>query len=129
MPLRASVQPFRQPTVSTTPDARGVYDDDHLVRRLIGDAQPSADLLRTATSSSSVPVLVTAAVLAGDIEGLVAAARLAVDTRDRQLVALAKTHLSRDARLFDAMVRDHLCDYPDSIVAAWLKSRADHLAD
>lgn len=41
-------------------------------------------------------------------------------TRDRQLIAIAAAHLAGDADRVDALARDHLVDYPDSILVAWI---------
>lgn len=84
-------------------------------------------LVRTADRSGtpvSPTVLVAAALVAEDGEALLSrAAAGAVTTRDRQLVALAAAHLGGDADRFDALVRDHLADHPDSVLAAWLATR------
>ena len=57
---------------------------------------------------------------------LARAAKNAATTRDRQLVALATAHLDDDADLLDALVRDHLSDHPDNILAAWIASQRTH---
>ena len=54
---------------------------------------------------------------------LARAATSAATTRDRQLVALATAHLDDNADLLDALVRDHLSDHPDNILAAWIASQ------
>ena len=57
---------------------------------------------------------------------------LAVQSRDRQMVAIARARLAGDVDLVDALARDHLVDYPDSYVVAWIASDAtgrDDLAD
>ena len=41
-------------------------------------------------------------------------------TRDRQVVAIAAAHLAGDSDRVDALARDHLVDYPDSILVAWI---------
>ena len=43
--------------------------------------------------------------------------------RDRQLVVLAETHLNGNTDLFDVLVRDHLADHPDHLMAAWIAGR------
>ncbi|GAB2469375.1 hypothetical protein [Xylanimonas ulmi] len=99
-------------------------DDTALLLKLIGD-QPdaSADVLAHAADSTSTPLLVAAALLVGDAGLLTRAAQHATTTRDRQLVALAQAHLRGDADLFHALVRDHLSDYPDNLLAAWIAGR------
>lgn len=51
---------------------------------------------------------------------LAAAAERAATTRDRQLVALAVAKAVGDIDLLDSLARDHLLDYPDSLLAAWM---------
>ena len=47
----------------------------------------------------------------------------ATTTRDRQLVALADAHLRGDADLLHVLVRDHLSEHPDNLLAAWIAGR------
>jgi hypothetical protein len=96
-----------------------------LVRRLIaGDAEARARLQALARTGSAPTVLVAAALVSHDGEELLArAAATATTTRDRQLVAIAAAHLARDEELLDALVRDHLADHPDSILAAWIATQ------
>ena len=66
-------------------------------------------------------MLVAAALVSRNSDQLLArAAATATTTRDRQLVAVAAAHLVGDEELLDALVRDHLADHPDSILAAWI---------
>jgi hypothetical protein len=48
---------------------------------------------------------------------------LATTVRERQLVALADAHLRGDTDLLDVLVRDHLADHPDHLLAAWIAGR------
>lgn len=48
------------------------------------------------------------------------ASRLARNTRDRQLVAITEAHLAGDTDRVVVLVRDHLADHPDSLLAAWI---------
>lgn len=99
-------------------------DDDTLVRRLVGgDPRAEAEVLAVAPTSESVPVLVAAALLSHDATYLIRAATTAVNPRDRQLVALADAHLTGQADLLDALVRDHLADHPDHLLASWIAGR------
>jgi hypothetical protein len=69
-------------------------------------------------------VLVAAALVSRDSDELLAGGvAAATTTRDRQLVAVAAAHLVDDEELLDALVRDHLADHPDSILAAWIASQ------
>jgi hypothetical protein len=97
-------------------------DIHHLVRRLIaGDAEARARIQALASTGGSPTVLVAAALVSRDSDELMArAAAAATTTRDRQLVAVAAAYLAGDEELLDALVRDHLADHPDSILAAWI---------
>jgi hypothetical protein len=100
-------------------------DNTTLLHRLIGDHPDApAEILDRATDSTSTPLLVAAALLATDLELLTRAAQLATTTRDRQLVTLADAHLRGNADLLDALVRDHLSEHPDNLLAAWIAGRA-----
>ena len=106
-------------------------DIEVLLLRLIGgDATAPGEILESARTSDSPPLLVAAALVteqASEPAGfLVRAAKNAATTRDRQLVALATAHLDDDADLLDALVRDHLSDHPDNILAAWIASQRSH---
>jgi hypothetical protein len=97
-----------------------------LLGALISGDQSAAAAVRTRVATSDVPaLLVAAAVLDGDPGGalLARAAAHAATTRDRQLVAVAAAYLGGDHGLFDALIRDHLADHPDNVLAAWLAAR------
>jgi hypothetical protein len=101
-------------------------DDLHLlVRQLIaGDTEARAQLQALARAGDSPTVLVAAALVSHDGDELLGrAAAAATTTRDRQLVAIAAAHLAQDEALLDALVRDHLADHPDSILAAWIAAQ------
>lgn len=102
---------------------------DLLLRRLIaGDPAAVDEVLARARTERSPALLVAAAVATGDPGGLLdRAGASATTSRDRQLVALASAHLAGDADLLDALVRDHLSDHPDNLLAAWIATReSDH---
>jgi len=95
--------------------------DSLLLRRLIGGlAGADARVLERASTSSSAPLLVAAALLSDDSALLARALRHATTTRDRQLVALAGAHLRGDVDLLDLLVREHLTEHPDNLLAAWI---------
>jgi hypothetical protein len=97
---------------------------DALLLRLIGDHPDApAEILRFAEDSTSTPLLVAAALLAGDPDLLTKSAGLASTTRDRQLVALADAHLRSNGDLLHVLVRDHLSEHPDNLLAAWIAAR------
>ena len=92
-----------------------------LLHRLIGGSGDArVEVLARAASSTSPPLLVAAALLARDPDVLARAGRHAATVRDRQLVALAGARLRGDEDLFDALVRDHLAEHPDNLLAAWI---------
>ncbi|CUR57916.1 conserved hypothetical protein [metagenome] len=95
--------------------------DRTLLLHLIGDhpAAP-AEILARANDSTDAPLLVAAALLSRDLELLARAADSAMTTRERQLVALARAHLLGEDDLLDVLVRDHLSEHPDSLLAAWI---------
>lgn len=115
----------RQRFVSAKVHGPGVPDDNTaLLHRLIGDhTDAPAEILALAADTTSTSLLVAAALLAGDLELLTRAAQHAATTRDRQLVALAEAHLRGNADLLHVLVRDHLSDYPDNLLAAWIAGR------
>ena len=45
-------------------------------------------------------------------------------SRDRQVVEIARAHLNGNNDLVDALARDHLVDFPDSLIVAWIASDA-----
>lgn len=105
------------------PDQTADRDTDHtnLLHRMIGgSADARTEVLARAASSTAPSLLVAAAMLARDADVLVRAGRYAATVRDRQLVALAHARLRDDDDLFDALVRDHLAEHPDHLLAAWL---------
>lgn len=69
------------------------------------------------------PVVITmAALVEGSPARLGRALALAARTRDRQLVTIARAHLEGDDELVDALARDHMVDYPDSLIVSWIAS-------
>ena len=95
-----------------------------LLHRLIGgDPAAASQVIHTSETSSSPQLLVAAALLSRQGDLLDRAEALAVTSRDRQLVAVARAHLGGDTDRFDALVRDHLSDYPDNVLASWIAGR------
>jgi hypothetical protein len=101
-------------------------ESDRCIRQFIGgDAAAAADIVDRARTSDQPMVLVAAALIdPAAHQLLVRATDLAVTTRDRQLVAVAAAHLAGDRDRVDALARDHLADYPDSILVAWIAAAA-----
>lgn len=99
---------------------------DSLIRQLLSvDPTAAAGIVDQARTSDEPVVLVAAALIDPDAPELLArATALAANTRDRQLVAIAAAHLAGDAELVDAFAREHLVDYPDSFLVAWIAAAA-----
>ena len=101
-----------------------VRDDADLVRRLVaGDPAATARVIALAPSSDDPALLVAAAVAAGDRGQLERASSCARTARDRQIVVLADAHLRGRHELFSALVREHLSEYPDHVLAAWIAAQ------
>lgn len=94
-----------------------------LLRLVSDDANAVSDVIAEAPTSQSPSLLVAAALLTRSTEPLSRATDLAVTTRDRQLVALARTYLAGDLDTFDVLVREHLGDHPDHRLASWLAGK------
>lgn len=102
-------------------------DTEVLLLRLVGgDDDAAGEILVRAATNNSPALLVAASLVTDQLTEpagfLARAATTATTTRDRQLVAIATAHMNDDANLVDALVRDHLSDYPDNILAAWIAS-------
>jgi hypothetical protein len=108
------------PNPSSAPDG-----SSGLLLRLIGAAPGAADaVLESARTSEDPSLLVAAALLSGDQAYLARATELARTIRERQLVVLVEAHLHGRVDLFDVLVRDHLAEHPDHLLAAWIAGRA-----
>ena len=98
---------------------------EYLLHRLIGgDTEARTDILETAATSTSPTLLVAAALVCADPEPWLSRAAVhAATTRDSQLVAITVAHFGADEDLLDALVRDHLADYPDSLLVGWIAAQ------
>ena len=93
------------------------------IRQAIGGAPVAvAWILENADTDADPLVVAMAALLERDLTRLARADGLAVTSRERQVVAIARAHLAGDAELVDALARDHLVSYPDSLIVAWIAS-------
>jgi hypothetical protein len=102
---------------------RAVPDDpvDTTIRRAIGGDVHAATWIATSADGTDVAVVVVmAALLARCPQRLDLARDLAVTSRDRQVVEIARAHLEGRTDLVDALARDHLVDHPDSLIVAWI---------
>jgi hypothetical protein len=96
---------------------------DRSVRQAIGgDAHALSTLVTQADASDEVLLITMAALVEGLPARLDRAGELAARTRDRQVVAIARAHLEGRNELVDALARDHLADYPDSLIVSWIAS-------
>lgn len=93
---------------------------DRLIRRLIaGDRTAIGVLVARSATSDDPAVLVAAALVVPSWPALLArAGASAVNTRDRQVVAIAAAHLRGDADRALLLARDHLADHPGSLLVA-----------
>jgi len=96
-----------------------------MIRQAIGgDPDATTWVLEQAHTTDSAIVITMAALLErvpGRLERALAAAST---TRDRHVVEIARAHLNGNSDLVDALARDHLVDYPDSLIVAWIASDA-----
>jgi hypothetical protein len=96
-----------------------------VVRRAIGgEAAAIAWIAANSDVSADATVLAMGAVLGSHAGRLDEALTMATSRRDRQIVAIARAHLDSNVELVDALARDHLVDFPDSYIVAWLASGA-----
>ncbi len=97
-------------------------DTETLLRQVIGgDAAARADIIDRARRSDEAILLAAAALVDPAGADLLARAALsATTTRDRQVVAITAAHLTGDRDRVDALARDHLVDYPDSVLVSWM---------
>src|SRR3954471_12387959 len=94
---------------------------DRSVRQaMVGDAHALSTLVTQADASDEVLLITMAALVEGLPARLDRAGELAARTRDRQVVAIARAHLEGKNELVDALARDHLADYPDSLIVSWI---------
>ena len=101
-------------------------DSNSLVRQLISGDPAAADAILARATTSTEPLVLTAAALIDPTTPghLARAATAAVRPRDRQVTALAAAHLAGDPDLVNALAREHLLDHPDSVLAAWIAAGA-----
>ncbi|MEQ1701678.1 MAG: hypothetical protein ABMA25_16335 [Ilumatobacteraceae bacterium] len=98
---------------------------DLTIRQAIGgDGEATTRIREWAESAGDARVIVMAALLDNDLPRLLSAGVVAVNSRDRQLVEIARAYLAGQSDLVDALARDHLVDHPDSLIVAWIASSA-----
>ena len=98
---------------------------DTAIRQAIGgDADAIAWITAQADTTETAVLIVMAALLERQPAHLDRAGAVAATSRERQVVAIARSHLGGERELVDALARDHLVDHPDSLIIAWVASGA-----
>ncbi len=96
---------------------------DTMIRSAIGgDDGAMAWVVAHADSIDDAVLIAMAALLERLPQRLDRAATVAATSRERQVVAIARAHVNQQRELVDALARDHLADYPDSLIVAWIAS-------
>ena len=116
-----------QACVSTRADARSMPEDsvETTIRQAIGgDSVAIASVIASAASSGDARTVALAALLASRRDWIARAERLAVTTRDRQVVAISASYLTGQRDLVQVLARDHLADHPGSLIVSWIASMA-----
>jgi hypothetical protein len=105
-------------------------ETDARIRRAIGgDLNAVGYLVASAESSGNARFVVLAGLLESRSDWIDRATQLATSRCDRQTVAIARSHVAGDRELVDALARDHLVDFPDSLIVAWIASGAGTAVD
>ncbi len=98
---------------------------DTAIRQAIGGDRIAATWILAQADTTKSAVVITMAALLERLPGrLERALAAASTTRDRHVVEIARAHLNGNSELVDALARDHLVDYPDSLIVAWIASDA-----
>jgi hypothetical protein len=98
---------------------------DTAIRQAIGgDVDAIAWITAQADTTETAVLIVMAALLDHQPAHLDRAGAMAATSRERQVVAIARSHLGGERELVDALARDHLVDHPDSLIIAWVASGA-----
>jgi uncharacterized protein YbaP (TraB family) len=116
-----------QRRVSMVRNAGAMVEDevDAVIRRAIGgDPIAVAAVLAAGEESNDARLVVLAALLASRLDWMARAEQMAVTTRDRQIVAVGRSHLMGDRGRVDSLARDHLADHPGSFLVAWVAGGA-----
>lgn len=98
--------------------------DTEIRQAIGGDASSISWVLAQADTIDDPIVIALAALLDRHPKRLTRADGVASTSRDRQVVAIARAHLDGDSERVDALARDHLVDYPDSLIVSWIASDA-----
>ncbi len=98
---------------------------DTTIRQAIGGDRAATNWILAQADTTKSAVVITMAALLERLPGrLQRALAAASTTRDRHVVEIARAHLDGNNELVDALARDHLVDYPDSLIVAWIASDA-----
>jgi hypothetical protein len=106
----------------------GSMTDDSVetaIRQAIGGDQVATTWIIAQADHSESPLVIAMAALLERHKGRLGRALSTASTsRDRQVVEIARAHLDGNSELVDALARDHLVDFPDSLIVAWIASDA-----
>lgn len=98
---------------------------DTVIRQAIGGDPGATSWILAQADTTESPVVIAMAALLERRPGSLDRALVAASTsRDRQVVEIARAHLNGNNDLVDALARDHLVDFPDSLIVAWIASDA-----
>ena len=98
---------------------------DAMIRQAIGgNADAISWIVAHADTLDDAVVIAMAALLEWRPQRLDKARAVAATSRDRQVVEIARAHMNEESDLVNALARDHLVDYPDSLIVAWIASDA-----
>ncbi len=96
-----------------------------VIRQAIGGDHGATTWILAQADATDSAVVIAMAALLERLPGRLDKARLtAATSRDRQVVEIARAHLDGKSELVDALARDHLVNYPDSLIVAWIASDA-----
>lgn len=103
---------------------------DMTIRQAIGgDPAATSWIVEHADTTDDAVLIAMAAIVQRDTNHLDRARAVAGVRRDRQVVAIAGAYLAGRVDLVDALARDHLADYPDSLIVAWIASIGSPTSD
>ena len=97
-----------------------------ITRAIAGNEEAIATVLASAMDTTDARMVALAALLASRADWITRADRLALTTRDRQVVAISASHLAGQHDLAQMLARDHLTDHPDSPIVEWIVCGLGH---
>jgi uncharacterized protein YbaP (TraB family) len=91
-----------------------------------GDDAAIASVVANAMDTDDARMVALAALLTSRVDWIARAHRLAMTTRDRQVVAISASYLAGEHDLVQMLARDHLADHPDSLIVEWIACGLGH---